>query len=65
VALPWKLEFLLEQLLDNRKSAMKRLSILSQRLNRDESLKKRYNSVFEEYEKLGFIQEVNEHELEG
>lgn len=63
VSLPWKSDFQRDLLLDNRKSALKRVGVLSQRLDRDDALKSKYNAIFDEYEKLGFIEEVGDDEV--
>ncbi len=57
VVLPWNKNK--GDLLDNEHLAQKRLMSLSRRLESNPELKEKYNSVFEEYEAQGFIEEVS------
>ena len=50
------------QLLENQVVAQKRLSSLTNEFKLDCQLKERYDAVFVEYEKLGFIEEVDKPE---
>ena len=64
VALPWK-ENTKVHLVNNKKSAMKRLENLQTRLEKDEDLKKGYSSVFTDMFEQGMIEEVPTEEIES
>ena len=58
VALPWKSGIAKQGLKNNEKLAQKRLESLDGKLNKNPSLRERYEVVFREYEKDGIIEEV-------
>ena len=62
VGLPWK-EGMREQLWDNRASATKRLSVLSARLEQNQSLRDSYDAVFREMLSDNIIEDVPDEEL--
>ena len=64
VGLPWKYETK-QVLMDNKASAMKRLSVLSSRLERDENLKNSYDAVFREMLADNIIEDVPDDGLES
>ena len=64
VALPWK-ENSKPHLVNNRRSAMKRLQNLSNRLEKDEDLKNKYHEVFTDMLGNGMIEEVPTEEKEN
>ncbi|XP_055604663.1 uncharacterized protein LOC129752900 [Uranotaenia lowii] len=52
----------LDNLSDNRRTALRRFHMLENKLNRDEGLKQQYDSFMEEYESLGHMQKVFDYE---
>lgn len=61
VRLPVK-EDIFTKLADNRRTAIRRFHMLESRLDRDVILKQQYNSFMDEYEFLGHMQQVFDHE---
>ena len=62
VGLPWKYEYK-QALMDNKSMAIKRLSALSARLERDEDLKTSYDAVFREMLAQDIIEDVPDEPL--
>ncbi|XP_062549772.1 uncharacterized protein LOC134214408 isoform X2 [Armigeres subalbatus] len=61
VRLPTK-EDVLVKLTDNRRTALRRFHMLENKLSRDDALKEQYQTFMTEYETLGHMQLVTDHE---
>ncbi|GFR71744.1 Gypsy retrotransposon integrase-like protein 1 [Elysia marginata] len=63
VRLPWKSPQSKALLLDNKEQASKRLDNLSKKFDKNPELKEKYDTVLQDFEREGFIEEVSQDEI--